>query len=141
MAAGRIGSNPPPTLSPAAMPKGEAGERIKDSGPAPGAAGLAALAGNPALEVGGEPSGPSGPSGPGIAGPDFGVQISQSGKSRIEAHKKALNIARNTPDVREDKVAEFKKRIADGNYQVDSGKIADGIMHEAIREHLAESEK
>ena len=136
MASGRIGSNPPPTLSPAALPKSEAGERVKDA--AAGASGLAALAGKLPLEGGGETSGPNGP---GDASPDFGVQISQSGKSRIEAHKKALNIARNTPDVREDKVADIKKRIAEGSYQVDSGKIADGIMHEAIREHLADSEQ
>jgi flagellar biosynthesis anti-sigma factor FlgM len=132
MASGRIGSNPPPTLNPAALPKSEAGERVKDA--AAGASGLAALAGKFPLEGTGETSGP------GEASPDFGVQISQSGKSRIEAHKKALNIARNTPDVREDKVADIKKRIAEGSYQVDSGKIADGMMHEAIREHLAESE-
>ena len=140
MAAGRIGSNPPPTLSPAAMPKGEGGERVKDTGSA-GAAALAGLAGNGAVEGPGDSAGASGANALGNTSPDFGVQISQSGKSRIEAHKRALNIARNTPDVREDKVAEFKKRIAEGSYQVDSGKIADGIMHEAIREHLAESEK
>lgn len=71
--------------------------------------------------------------------PASGVNVALSARSKeiAESHKKALEIARNTPDVREDRVADIKKRIADGTYQVDSGKVADGMMREAILEHLA----
>ena len=73
-------------------------------------------------------------------GKDYGVQISDSAKRRAEAHKKALNIARGTPDIREDRVASLKKQIDEGTYQIDSGKIADGMLREAIKDHLAESD-
>lgn len=69
------------------------------------------------------------------------VQISADGKGRAEAMNKALDIARNTPDVREDRVAALKKQIQEGTYQVDSGKIADGMLREAIKDHLAEAEE
>lgn len=51
----------------------------------------------------------------------------------------ANRIARETPDVREDKVEHFKKLIADGSYKPDAGKIADGIAREAIKDELAAS--
>ena len=54
-----------------------------------------------------------------------------------EAHKKAVDIARNTSDVRDDKVADFKRRIESGEYKADAGNIADGMMREAIRDELA----
>jgi len=71
-----------------------------------------------------------------------GVNVALSDQSRelSGAHKKALDIARNTPDVRADRVAELKKQIAEGTYQVDSGKVADGIMREAILDHLSQRE-
>ena len=68
-----------------------------------------------------------------------GVTISKEAKSRSEAQQKALEIARNTPDVREDRVKALKAQIDAGTYQVDSGKIADGMLREAIREHLSET--
>ncbi len=40
----------------------------------------------------------------------------------------ANNIARNTPDVRENKVDEIKELIKSGNYEVDLSKIADKIL-------------
>lgn len=64
-----------------------------------------------------------------------GVQISKSAAERA----KALDIAKNTPDIREDKVADLKARIASGKYEIDSGAIADGMMREAVIEHLAET--
>lgn len=66
-----------------------------------------------------------------------GVKISPDAKERAEAQQKALKIARDTPDVREDRVAELKKQIQAGTYQIDSGKIADGMLREAIKDHLA----
>ena len=82
----------------------------------------------------------------GLAGKGAGdlasnVQISEGAKSRAEAQQKALEIARGTPDIREDRVASLKKQIQDGTYQIDSGKIADGILREAIKDHLAETDE
>ena len=79
------------------------------------------------------------PGGPGTKG--VNVAISSQSRELADAHKKALEIARNTPDVREDRVADLKGRIAAGTYQVDSGKIADGMMREALLEHLSEREE
>jgi negative regulator of flagellin synthesis FlgM len=60
---------------------------------------------------------------------------------QISPRAKELNLARavveNTPDVREDKVAFFRKAIESGEYKADAGKIADGILNEAIRDELA----
>jgi negative regulator of flagellin synthesis FlgM len=67
------------------------------------------------------------------------VRISDDAKSRADGIAKALEIARNTPDVREDRVAELKKKIQDGTYQVDAGKVADGMLREAILEHLSDT--
>jgi len=74
------------------------------------------------------------------AKPNFDVNISPAARDRAEASAKAFDIARNTPDVREDRVAMLKKQIDEGSYKIDSGKIADGMMREAIRDHLAESD-
>jgi negative regulator of flagellin synthesis FlgM len=76
--------------------------------------------------------------GGGKSPPNFNVNISDSAKDRADASQKALNIARNTPDIREDKVAALKAQIDAGTYKVDAGKVADGMMREAIKEHLSE---
>lgn len=67
------------------------------------------------------------------------VNISARSKELADARKKALDVARATPAVREDRVAELKAKINDGTYQVDSGKVADGIMREAIMDHLSDT--
>lgn len=54
-----------------------------------------------------------------------------SGKAKEAA--KAKSVATATPDVREDKIAALKARIADGSYKVDSKAIADKM----VDEHLA----
>jgi negative regulator of flagellin synthesis FlgM len=72
---------------------------------------------------------------------NYNVDVSGKGQDIARARAKALDIARNTPDVREDRVAALKAKIASGEYQVDSGRIADGMMREAILEHLAETER
>jgi negative regulator of flagellin synthesis FlgM len=72
---------------------------------------------------------------------DYDVQISASGKGRAEAMQKAFEIAKATPNVREDRVAALKKQIDAGTYKVDSGAVADGMMREAIKDHLAETDE
>ncbi len=69
-----------------------------------------------------------------------GVNISPAAKDRAAASMKARDIALSTPDIREDRVADLKAQIDAGTYKIDSGKIADGMMREAIKEHLALNE-
>lgn len=68
---------------------------------------------------------------------DWDVQISPEAVDRAEARRKAMNAAKQTSPIREDRVADLKKRIADGTYKLDSGKIADGMLTEAIKDHVA----
>jgi len=68
---------------------------------------------------------------------DFDVSLSPKAREMMEARKKALDIARSTPDVREDRVAEMKARIDSGTYKPEANKIYDGMMREAILDHLA----
>lgn len=64
------------------------------------------------------------------------VELSNGARSKAAEMQKAKQIAQDTPDIREDKVAAIKERIKNGTYQLDSGLIADGILREAIRDHL-----
>lgn len=72
---------------------------------------------------------------------DFNVQLSSEARELAEARQKAFDIARNTPEVREDKVQELKEKIKSGEYKVSSEKIADGILREALMEKLAAGPK
>jgi negative regulator of flagellin synthesis FlgM len=60
---------------------------------------------------------------------------------QISPRARELNMARqivdSTPDVREDKVAKFKSMIERGEYKPDAGKIADGILAEAMRDEVS----
>ena len=70
---------------------------------------------------------------------EYQVQLSERSKELKDAYNKALEIARQTPEVREAKVAKLKEQIENGTYKADAGNIADGMLREAIREHLATS--
>lgn len=69
---------------------------------------------------------------------DFAVNLSEQAKDLAVSRQKALEIARATHPVREDRVAELKQKIQSGEYKVDAGRIADGMLAEAIRDKLAE---
>ena len=62
---------------------------------------------------------------------------SSDAKTEISAKGREFATARATaaaaPDVREDKIAELKKRIAEGKYEVDANKVADKM----VRDHMA----
>ena len=64
----------------------------------------------------------------------------QLSKDRVELSKKACDIKKmreiiqKTPDIRGEKVALFKQKIASGSYNVNGQKIADKML----REHLIE---
>ena len=55
--------------------------------------------------------------------------------SKAKEFAKAQSVAQAAPDVREDRIAALKKRIAEGRYNVDPDKIADRM----VNEHLSDS--
>ncbi len=59
------------------------------------------------------------------------VKTDISSKSKDFAHAKA--VANDAPDVRADKIAELKRRIADKSYKVDSAAVADKLVDEHLR--------
>ena len=71
-------------------------------------------------------------------GESVAVNLSPEARDLLDARNKAYQIAKETPDVREDKVAELKARIASGKYEINSENIADGMLREAVREKLSE---
>ncbi len=68
---------------------------------------------------------------------DYNVNVSGKAKEMNESRMKALDIARNTSDVREDRVAELKAKIQSGEYKASAENIADGMLREAIRDELS----
>jgi negative regulator of flagellin synthesis FlgM len=68
---------------------------------------------------------------------NYDVSLSDKSREIANLRAKALEIARQTPDIRNDRVEAIKKQIAEGTYQIDSGKIADGMLREAILDKLA----
>ena len=60
---------------------------------------------------------------------DAKVDVSQRGKESARAKK----IATDTPDVRDERVAELKRRIESGNYKVDANAVADRMVDEHLR--------
>lgn len=116
MATNRIGSNPPPNLQ-------GTGETGKSKGIAE--------------ELGASKS--SQKSKKDHVSGNFDVDISGKAKEKAQAMQKAFDIAKNTPDIREEKVQKIKEQIKNGTYQMDSGNIADGMLREAVKEHLAEN--
>jgi negative regulator of flagellin synthesis FlgM len=59
---------------------------------------------------------------------------SEGEKVSLSDHGKTAQLIQNTleatPDVREDKVAEIKKAVDEGTYEVDSKKVAEGMLRE-----------
>lgn len=68
---------------------------------------------------------------------NWSVQLSPQSKALSTARQKAVDIAQSTSDIRQDRIDELKAKISSGEYKIDPEKIADGILKEAIRDHLA----
>jgi len=66
-----------------------------------------------------------------VAGDAGAVKSEISTRGKDIANASAL--AKAAPDSREDKIAELKRRIADGSYKVDANAVADRM----VNEHLA----
>ena len=72
---------------------------------------------------------------------NYDVKISPEAKEKAELQKNLFEAAKMSPDIREDRVADLKKRIAEGTYNVDAGSVADSMLREAVRDHLAITDK
>lgn len=72
-----------------------------------------------------------------IDGKGVDVSVSDKARSRAAEQTKAKELAMKAPEMREDRIAALKSQIDAGTYKVDSGKIADGMVREAVMEHLA----
>ena len=70
----------------------------------------------------------------------------QRGEERVSLSQKASDIKKiraiveKTPDVRADKVALLRKKIADGDYAVNGKDIADKMLREYLLEDLLKNE-
>ena len=70
----------------------------------------------------------------------------QRGEERVSLSRKASDINKireiiqKTPDVRADKVALLRKKIADGDYGVNGKDIADKMLREFLLEDLLKNE-
>ena len=60
-----------------------------------------------------------------------GARTDLSAKAKEFSHAK--KIAAQTPDVREERVAELKRRIAEGSYQIDADSVADRLVDDHLR--------
>ncbi len=65
----------------------------------------------------------------GRAAGDVKAELSAKGKD----FAKAKSIASSAPDVREEKIAELKRRLAAGGYHIDANAIADRMVHEHLK--------
>ena len=64
--------------------------------------------------------------------------VSTQLSSRAKEMTTAKKIAKDSPDIRDEKKIEaLKKRIENRQYQIDPGKVADGIAREALLDHFA----
>ena len=59
---------------------------------------------------------------------------------KVSDIKKIREIIQKTPDVRADKVALLRKKIADGDYGVNGKDIADKMLREVLLEDLLKNE-
>jgi negative regulator of flagellin synthesis FlgM len=66
------------------------------------------------------------------------TKVSDNGSSKSEISGKARDmaqaksVAQSSPDVREDKVAALRARIAEGKYSVDAQKVADRLVDQHL---------
>lgn len=69
----------------------------------------------------------------------YNVAVSSEAQQIKASHQKAFDIAKSTSPVRADRMALIKEQIKNGSYKIDSGKIADGMLREAIKDELSTS--
>jgi negative regulator of flagellin synthesis FlgM len=71
---------------------------------------------------------------------DFKTGLNKADQAQLSEearlHQVALKALKNMPDVRDDKVAELKKAIDSGSYQVSDKEIAEAILKRSIIDKL-----
>lgn len=60
---------------------------------------------------------------------------------KADCQLKILQIVRDTPDVRQDKVAKLRKQIEQGRYKVDADQVAERMLGEGLQDILYRSGK
>jgi flagellar biosynthesis anti-sigma factor FlgM len=69
------------------------------------------------------------------------VGVTEAANVQISPRAKELSMAKKIlseiPDVRDDKVTRYQELLAQGAYRPNSEKIANGILHEAMRDEIA----
>jgi negative regulator of flagellin synthesis FlgM len=77
-----------------------------------------------------------------ISDPATGLTSSTPGSEKVEwsddaqMAREAFQVAKNTPDVRKDKVAALKAAIKNGTYKVDNQKVAESMLQESLEESI-----
>ncbi|MBS4026236.1 MAG: flagellar biosynthesis anti-sigma factor FlgM [Clostridia bacterium] len=71
---------------------------------------------------------------------DFKASLNQSDRTQLSEearlHQVAMKALKNMPDVREDRVAELKKAIESGSYQVSGKEIAEKMLERSAIDRL-----
>ncbi len=60
---------------------------------------------------------------------------------KADCQLQILQIVRDTPDVRQDKVAKLRKQIEQGRYKVDADRVAERMLEEGLQDILYHSGK
>lgn len=69
---------------------------------------------------------------------DYSIKLSDNAQKISKLYQKALKQVKNTPDLeREEKIAEIKKKVEEGLYQIDSDKIAEELVRELLKDEVA----
>ncbi|MDD9950734.1 MAG: flagellar biosynthesis anti-sigma factor FlgM [Zetaproteobacteria bacterium] len=71
----------------------------------------------------------------------YSVRLSDAVKNKQKAFEDSLRIAQNTEPTRPERIQALKEQIATGTYNPDAEQIAQGMLREAMREKLAETER
>jgi len=74
---------------------------------------------------------------------NWGVNENGAGGKKMSRHTvkadcqlKILQIVRDTPDVRQDKVAKLREQIEQGCYKVDAERVAERMLEEGLQDIL-----
>ncbi len=71
---------------------------------------------------------------------DLGGSAKVDLSPKAQEAKKAFEIAKNTPDVDEAKVAKFRELIDSGKYKVDSKAVAEKMLDEELKQSFFDAE-
>jgi flagellar biosynthesis anti-sigma factor FlgM len=68
---------------------------------------------------------------------NYKVEISPESQDLSQIRTKVLDAAKNTSPEREERIQALKTKIQAGQYEVQPEQIADGMMREALKDHIA----